>query len=319
MAEKFLTDHMTTLKPKAAKRYGVSIKCLAAHFGAMTLDQISSATLSEFESKRRLDGVTSGTIRRDFACLSSMLTSANDWEWIKDGQNPVPSYLKRRAKRGLKEAPARTRYLTEAEEARLIANATECRDAIILSIDTGLRLDELFGLTWPQVDIAGSTIDTGKRTKSGRSRRVPVPARSRTILGTLKTLREGRLGRSNVVPLMSRRKAQMPPAAAQESPDYVLVNPATGTRYVTMQHGIKAAAKRAKLKDVRWHDLRRTAGCRWLQVQRRSMEEVCILLGHSSVTVTEKSYAFLQEQEVAESVAAHLPAQGQRIHEGKDE
>ena len=32
----------------------------------------------------------------------------------------VPAYMKRRAKRGLKEAPARTRYLTVVEEGKLL-------------------------------------------------------------------------------------------------------------------------------------------------------------------------------------------------------
>jgi integrase len=50
-----------------------------------------------------------------------------------------------------------------------------------------------------------------------------------------------------------------------------------------------------------WHDLRRTAGCRWLQRDGKTMEEVSILLGHSSVTVTENCYAFLEAETVAES------------------
>jgi integrase len=66
-----------------------------------------------------------------------------------------------------------------------------------------------------------------------------------------------------------------------------------------MNKGLTACAKRAKVEDVRWHDFRRTAGCRWLQRDGRSMEEVSLLLGHSSVTVTEKIYAFLDAEAVA--------------------
>ena len=59
---------------------------------------------------------------------------------------------------------------------------------------------------------------------------------------------------------------------------------------------------------MRWHDLRRTAGCRWLQRDGKSMEEVSLLLGHSSVLVTENSYAFLEAEKVAESLAGHTKA-----------
>ena len=69
-----------------------------------------------------------------------------------------------------------------------------------------------------------------------------------------------------------------------------------------MNKGLKRAAERAKIDDLRWHDLRRTAGCRWLQRDGKSMAEVSLLLGHSSVTVTEQRYAFLEAEAVAESL-----------------
>jgi integrase len=273
--ERFIREHLTTLKPLAAKRYGVSLKNLAEDFGPMTLDQITSAGLSAFETRRRTDGVKAGTIRRDLACLSSLMTSAIDWEWIE--ANPVPSYLRRRARRGLKEAPPRTRYLDEAEEAKLLAHSTaEVRIAITFAIDTGLRREELFSLTWAQIDHARGLITTTTRTKSGGARRVPLTMRCRTILGTL------------VRPLHC---------------PFVLVNSETGTRYVHMNKGLKAAMRRAGIAEFCWHDLRRTAGCRWLQRDGKTMAEVCGLLGHSSIQVTEQRYAFLDLDAVAESLA----------------
>lgn len=275
--DKFIREHLTTLKRGGALRYGVSLKHLNEHFGGKMLHEITSGTLSEFETARRTQGVTAGTIRRDLACLSSMMTSAEDWEWLPDGANPVPSFMKRRAKRGLKEAPAKTRYLTESEEAKLLEAASpDVRDAIILAIDTGLRLEELFSLQWSQVDVIRGMVSTTTLTKNGRIRKVPLPERARTILGTLP------------------RHLATP---------YVLVNPDTGERFVNRTKGLKAARRRAGIANMSWHDLRRTAGCRWLQRDSKSMEEVSILLGHSSVTVTEKSYAFLNEETVAQSLS----------------
>ena len=121
-AAKFIAEHFPTIKLGAQLRYAVSMKQLNNHFAGKMLHQITSAEMSEFETKRRADGVSASTIRRDLACLSSLLTSAMDWEWID--ANPVLPFLKQRAKRGLKEGAARTRYLTEDEEYRLIAVAT---------------------------------------------------------------------------------------------------------------------------------------------------------------------------------------------------
>ena len=276
--DKFICEHLTMLKPGAAKRYGVSLKHLNAHFGSKMLHQITKAELSDFETKRRTEGVSAGTIRRDLACLSSLLTSCLEWEWIDEGANIVPGYLRRRSKRGLKEAPGRTRYLSTQEEVNLLATATdELRKAIVLAIDTGLRREELFSLKWSQMDLLRGTITTTTLTKNGRPRKVPLPARSAQIL------------------------AQVP--RRLDTP-FVLVNPDTGTRYVQMNKGLKAAMRRAKITDLCWHDLRRTAGCRWLQRDAKSMEEVSILLGHSSVTVTEQRYAFLEAEAVAESLGS---------------
>lgn len=273
-ARRFILEHLPTIKRSAAIRYGVSLKHLNLHFAGKMLHQITSAELSAFETARRAAKVSTSTIRRDLACLSSLFTSAQDWEWLD--ANPVPAFLRRRAKRGLKEGKARTRYLSEGEEAALLAAASPAvRWAMTLAIDTGLRREELFGLTWPQVDLLRGLIDTGTRTKSGQARKVPVSPRSAQILAHLP------------------RALDVP---------HVLVNPDTGLRYVQMNKGFKAAARRARIEDLRWHDLRRTAGCRWLQRDRKSMEEVCGLLGHSSVVVTEERYAFLSAEEIAESL-----------------
>ena len=72
----FILEHLPTLKPQAARRYGVSLKWLAKHMGDKYLDQISRAELSEFESWRRTMNASAPTIRRDLACLSSVLTHA---------------------------------------------------------------------------------------------------------------------------------------------------------------------------------------------------------------------------------------------------
>ena len=271
--EKFIREHLTAIKPRAAQRYGVSLKHLFEHFGDRTLEQITSATLSDFETKRRQQGVSPSTIRRDLACLSSLLTSCVDWEWIDS--NIVPAYLRRRSKRGLKEGAPRTRYLPEAEEVLLLNAATaEVRKAIILAIDTGLRREELFSLRCTQVDLDRGIIRTTTKTKSGRPRSVPLPERSRSVL-----------------------------PAVPGVDDYVLINPETKKRYVQMNKGLKGAVRRAGIAPLQWHDLRRTAGCRWLQRDGKSMEEVSILLGHSSVQVTEQRYAFLESEKVAASIS----------------
>jgi integrase len=277
--KRFIDEHLTRIKPSTARRYGVSLQWLAEQFGDKHLDQITREQLAEFEAWRRAMGASSPTIRRDLACLSSLFTSCEDWDWIAEGSNPVRGFMRRRAHRGLTEAPPRMRYLSPAEEQKLLAAASPAvRRAIVVAVDTGLRREEQFSLTWPQIDMRRGLITTTRQTKSGRSRSVPLPERSTQFLAQLRANEVG-----TVASLYVFRHED-------------------GRRILTMEKGIKAAVRRAGLKDVRWHDLRRTAGCRWLQAGR-SMKEVSILLGHSSIATTEKHYAFLDGERVAADVA----------------
>lgn len=287
--ERFMLEHFPTIKPSSALRYAVSLKNLSKVLDGKTIQQVSTSLLSEFETLRRTEGASAPTIRRDLACLSCILSYCEEWEWIDDGKNIVPAYMRRRRRKGLKEAPGRTRYLTLEEEAALIENASEpCRTLIVLAVETGMREQEMMGLRWPQINFKTGTIRTGTKTKSGRERHAPLTERA------------------------AQKLAQSPRHITSE---FVLFN-ADGERYGRLNKAFEAAARRAKLKDVRFHDLRRTFGVRRLRgigCNPSSMEELSMLLGHHSVAVTEKSYAFLDSEETAQK-----SAQGKRTRAERD-
>jgi integrase len=295
MALKFIDDHVPNLKPKSAQRYRVSIEILTDHFEGLYLDEIASARLADFADQRRKagariperwlgrrrpKGISPATIRRDLACLSSMFGCAMEWEWTE--VNPVPAFMRSRKKRGLKESPPKTRWLRHDEEKALLAAAASgfaelvLHDAICLAIDTSMRRGELFGLKHLEVSLTRNQIELSTGTKNSRPREIPLLPRAAAILARIPT----RL----------------------RSP-YVLVNPETGTRYQQLNKGLAGAIKRAGIEPLTWHDLRRTCGCRLLQDHRLSMEMVSRWLGHSSVLVTERTYAFLETEHLHAAIA----------------
>jgi len=273
---RFIAEHLPNIKPSSAARYGVTlVNVLSEHLSGKMLHEITSEVMMEIEARRRKDGVKPATIIRDLQCLSALMSHAVDLEWIET--NPVPAFLKRRQKRGLKKGEPRERYLSEDEERKLLAAcAPDLAMTIALAIDTGLRRNELFSLTWPQVRFQDSIIRTTSETKSRRERPVPLPLRSAHNLAQL----------SRPQPL-----------------GYVLVNPDTGTRFFEREKGLENARRKAGIAQLVWHDLRRTAGCRWLQRDGMTMVQVSALLGHSSVTVTERHYAFVDREKAAASLS----------------
>jgi len=287
-AERFAREHFPNLKPSSAKRYDTSLIWLLDQFFGEDLQSIKSAKLLEFEKKRKLDGVSDTSILRDFACLSSIFSCAEEWEWIDN--NPVKAFVRgRKKKRALRECEPRTRYLDHSEEKELLrALPAHYMDMAIFAIDTGLRRGEQFRLLKEAINMVAAEITVpGELSKSGKERVIPILPRTLQILQSL-------MG-DNQSPYLF---------ANQYCKPYSISSP-------TIWEALQKAARHAGVEKLRWHDLRRTCGCRLLQDHKMPMQEVCLWLGHSSIKVTERHYAFLQSQQLhatlRESPALHVP------------
>lgn len=288
----FTAEHLPTLKTSSQKRYLVSLIALAPHFEAKSLQDIGKADLAGFVAARRRDGVTDSTIRRDLACLSSVFTIAEDWELVAG--NPVTAFMRvQKRRKRLVEAPARTRYLSHDEEALILDEAYAEFEralgrnsgrshtcmmilaALVVAIDTGLRHEELLRLPWTDVDLERQEVFIpADRAKSHRERRVPLLPRSLQILQKLPRHPHG----------------------------HAVLWHRHGVEFYDLNHTLQRLARKVGISDVRWHDLRRTCGCRLLQDRRLGMAEVSRWLGHGSVTQTEKTYAFLKIDHLHASV-----------------
>lgn len=282
---KWADDHLTTLKKSSALRYRVSLVHLLEDYDQVPIDQISSSNLSDFETRRRKAGASNPTIRRDLSCLSSLLTACQDWEWLDE--NEALKYMRRRKKRGLRESSPKTRYLSIEEENLVLDNATATMwRAIAFAIDTGMRKEEQFSLLKSDVKLERGVINIRKEiTKSTMPREVAMTERTRQIVEYLLT---------NPGP-------------------YLWTKPGSRDRYSTKTSTFYARlvrlAKKLDLPKVSWHDLRRTCGCRLLNEEEWQMHEVSAYLGHSSVTVTESRYAFLEKERLNSKRSAQKSAQ----------
>lgn len=312
--ERFINDHMHTLKPSSQKRYLGSLLNLTPHFEGKALQDIGKADLAEFVAARRRSGVTDSTIRRDLACMSSVFTIAEDYEMVD--ANPVLPFLRvQRRRKRLTDADPRTRYLGHAEEVTVLSRARARYErakargrertaltrlmmlyAIALAIDTGLRDEELLGLPWADVDLVRKQVTIRKeRSKSGRERIVPLLERAQAILAEIPRHETCKLV------LWHRKGAHF----------YDLNNPLKEICGIRRKLG---PASLARLKsprpeapppavpDIHWHDLRRTCGCRLLQDHRMPIEQVSRWLGHASVAQTQRAYAFLKIDDLHHSV-----------------
>ncbi|MGH1574311.1 tyrosine-type recombinase/integrase [Methylobacterium sp. P31] len=293
--DEFQKEHGRTLRPSTLRRYGVSIDHLDAALGDRLLLSIRASDLKEFETARRSAGASAPTVRRDLACLSTIFGFAIENEWADI--NPVIPFLRQRAKRGLRESPPRTRYLSRAEEGRLLESAVPyVRDAILFAIYTGLRQEEQFSLTWPQIDLARKQLTVSAETAKGKRERTVI-----LLQPALDVL--ARMPRHLISPYVFHHGAATTKRGPRRAAAIARPERNDGERFNHLDCGLRNAANRGKVRGLRWHDLRRTHGCRLLQEEKWTLEMVRDQLGHRSVVQTERAYAFLEVE--ARRSAAH--------------
>lgn len=157
---------------------------------------------------------------------------------------------------------------------RLLAACSEAiRSLVAVLVGTGMRLDEALHLIWDDVDLEHRLIAVhrGRKgvTKSGKHRHVPIVD---SVVPVLKAMRLARGG--NVLLWPGRKDRVRPQSWAWKK--------------------FKAAAAAAGLpKEMRVHDLRHSFASLFL-LDGGDIFKLSRILGHSSVTVTERTYAHLR-------------------------
>jgi site-specific recombinase XerD len=159
------------------------------------------------------------------------------------------------------ENNARMRWLSAEEEVRLRAVILETcprhLPELELALNTGLRLGELFGLSWENVNLPRRVL-TVPRSKNGEVRHVPLNS---FALLAFTELQKGTDGTGPVV-----RNAEG--------------GAATGPRY-----WFEPAIRAAKIRNFSWHCLRHTFASR-LVVAGVDLRTVQELMGHKSIQMT---------------------------------
>lgn len=143
-----------------------------------------------------------------------------------------------------------------------------------LALNTGLRQGSQYELTWDMVDWQARMLHI-PRTKNEEPLHVPL---NDAALAALKVT----YARSNGSHRVFRSER-------------------TGEPLEHPRHWFGPAIVQAKIKDFRWHDLRRTFASR-LRMRGIPLETIADLLGHRGLTMT-KRYSHLGPSQLHEAVA----------------
>lgn len=259
--------------------------------GDYTLSDVTPARIAEYRDEL-LQGKTArgeqrapATVVRYLASLSHAFTIAvKEWGWVES--NPVLKVTKPKEPRG------RVRFLEEEERRRLLEACQSSPNAylypaVVLAISTGMRLGEVMGLRWDDVDLKQGRI-TLHETKNGERRVVPLAGHALDVLKA--HAKAQRHDSALMFPGKPRRRRKR------------VVTEKAAERPMDLRAPWTRALKTAGVEDFRFHDLRHSAAS-YLAMNGASLAEIAEVLGHKTLQMV-KRYAHLSEAHTAKVVAS---------------
>lgn len=276
-AARFLEHQGARVKPLTLDLQRRQIDHVLPTIGHVPLDGVGRAEVDGLIDAWHQNAAAT-TINARLGTLGKLLAVAVEWGLIAAIPKITP----------LKVSLETPRFLTDAEATALLAAASPTwRSMVLVGLRTGLRIGELRGLQWADVELAASQVivrrtDPGVRKfestspKSGKFRFVPLTIETRASL---------------VEHLANEKKTA---GRAWSLSDWVW--PRGRTRAETRGTSTCATAmiamtKRAGITGCSWHTLRHSyaSGLVMRGVPLRVVQE---LLGHASIRMTER-YAHL--------------------------
>ena len=268
-------------------------------FGTKPLPEVTREDLKGLIAEMGAKNLSKSSIKLAVAPIRELYNHA-----IDDGhplQNPAARmgrFLKDRADHRLKITPLTSeevqRLLTAAKEqdrTRAEDRVREVRPSVsmflLCAVRTGLRLGEVLGLQWGDLDFAGRFIEVRRQftkgrldlTKSGKIRRVDM---SRQLSEAFRQAQE-------------IRGAELAIEGREFDPDEPIFRNGAGHR-LDPSRVSKTVLRRgllvADLRQIRFHDLRHTFAS-LLLANRESLVYVKDQLGHHSIQITVDTYGHL--------------------------
>ena len=229
----------------------------------MSLAKVRGMDIAAFIKEREAEGVAGNTIRLDLATFSRLFeTARKDWG-MEYLDNPVKKARKPKVLRG------RERRLQDGEEERLLKHAPEGFEPVIkFALETAMRRGEIAALRWENVKLKESTVFLPK-TKNGAARTVPL---SPAALNVLKELPRDIKG-----------------SVFRLAPDEIT-------------QAMKKARAGAKIKDLRFHDLRHESVSRLFERTNLDIMQIQMITGHKTLQMLAR-YTHLRAVDLVRSLA----------------
>lgn len=258
MFESYLNYSRANKCPKSYKEDESKVKFFKEFFKCKDKDSISEITPSKIEGLKIYlvedKKLSKATFNRYYSALSKAFNNIIDDKEL-NVRNPCKSVKK------YIEDNEIDRYLTKEEEEKLMQELPDyLKPIVICALTTGLRKSNILNLRWEAINFEYNFIQVLKQHNKGHKK--------------------------IQLPLSEKFKSELEKIGIKES-GYVFVSHRTHLQYKKINNGFQAALNRARVKKMRFHDLRHTVGTR-LVANGSDLRTVKEYLAHSNIRTTER-------------------------------
>ncbi len=279
-------------------------------FHTLKLSDIHPFLVEKWRSRRQKEGLKPSSINRELADLRACLKRAKQWQIItkdpladvkgaKVDHSPNVRYLNAEEEKNLRNALNNREHRArlerkQANQWRKERKYTSYPDlentvftdylkpVVLLSLNTGLRRGELFGIKWVDINFEQKILTvTGYNAKSGKTRHIPLNDEA------FNALKDWQSQSSSINGYVFEGRDGKPFHDVRKSWANVL--------------------KEAEIISFRWHDLRHTFASK-LVMAGVDLNTVRELLGHTDYKMTLR-YAHLAPEHKAMAVSKLIPKQ----------
>ncbi|MBP3238109.1 MAG: tyrosine-type recombinase/integrase [Lachnospiraceae bacterium] len=269
------------------ERYNRNIK---KRLGRMRMIDLRPIHCQSVLNDMAKEGYSLGTVKQTLMCMISFLTYAADNDVIR--KSPIsrssvqlPSNLPKKE----------IEFFTLDEEKRFLETAKDYSyyEQFRFILETGLRVGELIGLEWKNVDLNERIIYIRKTLEYRHS----VGEWVWGLPKTRKSVRAVKLTETAYEILVHvKNHSYLKKSTPEEFRDLVFLNKRTGlpTKNSTYDTALAKACDRIGVKRLSMHDLRHTMATRFCEISG-NYKYLSETLGHSSIKITMDRYVHLTE------------------------